>query len=210
MIVSSRVLACLALVALQTAIGPAATHAAAAPAPGVPTSGATPVVMAARPGTPLDRAARALIAQDLTEAAQSGDQPLLLIGSARLGAASDRPALFIQLQSPRECGSAGCSTSAYIWLKGKSGEGRWAKVLDGVNGEVAVATAQHRGMADLVVNAERYAWTGKNYANSQPAPVVDLRPRTPPSRAVPQRIPLPSIPPTTPPPGTPAPGAIVD
>ncbi len=160
MIVSHRVLACLALLLLP---------AAAAPDPG-----GTPVVMAAQPGTALDRTVRGLAAQDLADAARSGERTLVLIGSARLGSASDRPALFVQLQSPRQCGSRGCSTSVYAWIKG-----RWAKVLDDASGRITVAPTRHRGMADLVAKTERYVWTGTAYADTRPAPAVDLRPRGP-------------------------------
>jgi len=132
------------------------------------------VALTAQPGTPLDKTARALMAQDLGEASRARERPLVLVGTAQLGTATDRPALFVQLQSPRECGSAGCNTAAYAWIKGK-----WVKVLDDVSGRIAVSPTKHRGMADLVANTERYAWTGTTYANTRPAPAVDLRPRTP-------------------------------
>lgn len=161
---------------------PASSAGTSAPPPG-----AVRVTLSAQPGSQLDRIARTLVADDLAASARAGEQPLILVGSARLGAATDRPALFIQLQSPRECGSAGCATSAYAWLtsrqdktrqeKGRQEKGQWIKVLDGVNGEVAVATTKHAGMADLIVNADRYTWTGTAYASAQPAPAVDLRPR---------------------------------
>jgi len=159
MIVSRRVLACLVLL-----VSPVA---AAALEPG-----GTPVVMTAQPGTALDRTVRGLAAQDLADAARSGERTLVLIGSARLGSASDRPALFVQLQSPRQCGSRGCSTAVYAWIKG-----RWAKVLDDASGRITVAPTRHGGMADLVANTERYVWTGTAYADTRPAPAVDLRPR---------------------------------
>ena len=73
----------------------------AAAAPTKPQTG-TPVALQAQPGTPLDQAARQLVADDLAAATARGDRPLVLIGSARLG--GDRPALFVQLQSPKECG----------------------------------------------------------------------------------------------------------
>ena len=139
---------------------------AAAPAPAVP------VVLAPQPGTALDRAARGLIAQDLAESARAEERPLVLIGTARLGAAADRPALFVQLQSPRECGSAGCSTSVFAWTGG-----RYQKVLDAVAGRMAVAVTRHAGMADLQAGGETYAWNGKAYADTVPAPAIDLRPR---------------------------------
>ena len=139
---------------------------AAAPAPAVP------VVLAPQPGTALDRAARGLVAQDLAEGVRAGERPLVLVGTARLGAAADRPALFVQLQSPRECGSAGCSTSVFAWTGG-----RYQKVLDGVAGRMAVAGTRHAGMADLQAGSDTYAWNGKVYADTLPAPAVDLRPR---------------------------------
>ncbi len=138
-------------------------------APSRPPSG-TPVPMQAQPGTPLDQVARALVADDLAKARARGDTPLLLLGSARLG--GDRPALFVQLQSPRDCGSAGCTTSVYAWAGGA-----WKRVLDGTTGRLAVATTRTRGMADLLANDERYVWTGTEYRDSKPAPAVDLRPR---------------------------------
>ncbi len=83
---------------------------AAAPAPA---STPVPVVLRAQPGTPLDQAARRLSATDLASAQQAGEPPLVLVGSARLGPAAEQPILFVQLQSARDCGSAGCSTTAY-------------------------------------------------------------------------------------------------
>lgn len=161
-----RLLACLAVPALL----------AAAPA-------STPVAIVPRPGTPLDQAARALVAQDLAEAVRTGERPLLLVGSARLGAAADRPALFVQLQSPRECGSAGCSTSVYAWTAG-----RYQRILDSAIGPMSLAASRHRGMADILAGDETYVWTGTAYANSRPAPEVDLRPRLRPrTRATPPR-----------------------
>lgn len=134
----------------------------------------TPVAMAAQPGTALDRAARSLAAQDLADGARSGERTLVLTGSARLGPANDRPALFVQLQSPRQCGSAGCSTSVYAWTKG-----HWIKVLDDASGRITVASTRHNGMADLATHGEHYVWTGRQYASTNPAPAVDLRPRVP-------------------------------
>jgi hypothetical protein len=161
MIVAHRMLVGLALLLLPAAV--------AAPEPG-----GVPVVMTAQPRTALDRTARGLVARDLAEAARSGERPLVLIGSARLGAASDRPVLFVQLQSPRQCGSRGCSIAAYAWIKG-----RWTKVLDDASGRVTVASTRHGGMADLAANSERYVWDGTAYANTRPAPAIDLRPRGP-------------------------------
>ncbi|MBC7801486.1 MAG: hypothetical protein H7Z10_12765 [Gemmatimonadaceae bacterium] len=135
-----------------------------------------PVVLSSQPGTPLDQTARELVSQDLLEAGSTGEAPLLLIGTALLGTATDRAVLFVQLQSPRECGSSGCSTSAFAWLKTSR---QWTKVLDSVGGSITVATTRQRGMLDLVAGQERYGWTGSAYVNTRPAPAVDLRPRAP-------------------------------
>lgn len=133
---------------------------------------AAPVPLSEQPGTELDRAARALVAQDLTEAEGRREIPLVLVGSAQLGRAQDQPALFVQLQSPRECGSAGCNTSVYLRRSGS-----WRKVLDSVSGPVTVADTRSRGMRDLLVGQERYVWNGTRYVDARPAPAVDVRPR---------------------------------
>ncbi len=139
--------------------------AAAGPAPPVS------VPLSARLGTELDATARRLVAADLRE----DPRALLLIGSERLGRAGTGPALFVQLQSRRACGSGGCATSVFLPMKGG-----WTKVLDAVSGGIAVAAAEHGGMHDLIVGKnDRFVWTGKAYADTQPAPQVDLRPRKP-------------------------------
>ena len=133
------------------------------------------VRLAAQPGTPLEATARQLAAADV---ADGGGGALLLIGSQRLGVVGAGPALFVQVQSDRACGSAGCSTSVYLPI----GSG-WQKVLDAVSGPVVVSPAQHRGMHDLVVGEnDRWIWNGRVYADTQPAPQVDLRPRRAPTR----------------------------
>ena len=141
---------------------------AAAPPP----SPGTPVPLVSQPGTPLDATARQLVAQDLAEAARRGEEPLVLAGTAKLGAPNDPPAVFVQLQSPRECGSAGCNTQVYAAVRG-----RYVRVLDGVSGPVIVAPTRHRGMLDLRAGSERYVWDGVKYGDVKPAPVVNLRPR---------------------------------
>lgn len=123
------------------------------------------VALLARPGTELDATARQLTANELAQAAQNGDAPLVLIGEARLGGAKDRSALFIQLQSARECGSAGCSTSVYVRSKNK-----WRLVLDSVAGPVSVDTARHGGMHDLIVDRNhRWIWQNDSYTDTKPA-----------------------------------------
>ena len=141
---------------------------AAAPAPR-----SMPVPLSAQQGTWRDQAARKLVADDLAEAGRAGEKPLVLVGSARLGtAAKDREALFVQLQSARECGSAGCGTSVYLWR-----DGMWKRVLDGANGKLSVSASRTKGMADLLTDKDRYVWTGSEYRDPHPGPQIDLRPR---------------------------------
>jgi hypothetical protein len=169
--------------------GPAQPHAAkpapAKPAPAKPApaghagrraapadTGQITVMLKAAPGTALDRTARALVAQEMGDPARA-QSALLLIGTATLGGTRDSQVLFVQAQSPEECGSAGCSTSAYI-ARG----GTWARVLDSVSGRVVADARRTKGMRDLLVgDGQRYVWNGTHYANAAPAPPVDLKPR---------------------------------
>lgn len=157
----------------------------AAAAPAIPTG---PVRLVSQPGTPLDATARTVAAADV---ADGGAGSLLLLGSQSLGTAGTGPALFVQVQSERSCGSAGCSTSVY--LPGRSG---WTKVLDGVSGNVVVEPTQHGGMHDLLIGKnDRWVWKGQTYVDTLPAPQVDLRPRHPrPVRHAATRTPSPARP----------------
>ena len=65
----------------------------------------------------------------------------MLVGMGRLNDADE--VLFVQLQSPGECGSAGCSTVSFRY----TGD-RWLR---------------HRGMPDLIVNRNRLVWDGAKY-----------------------------------------------
>ncbi len=170
---------------LMAALSFAATPAPAAEPAGrpqqagmQPVAPAGTVALAPRPGTPMDAAARQLVSQDLAEAGRAGEAPLLLVGTAPLGTASDRQALFVQLQSARECGSAGCSTTVYLWQRGA-----YKRVLDGVSGPLRVGPGRTGGMADLSTEKERWTWTGTQYQDTRPAPSVDLRPRRPARRS---------------------------
>jgi hypothetical protein len=137
-------------------------------------AGPAPVTMTAQAGSKLDAVARQLVATDLAEANQAGDTPLLLLGTAHLGGPRDRPALFIQLQSARECGSSGCSSSAYV--RGPKG---WRKVLDSVTGRIFVDGAMHKGMHDIIIDGhDRWVWNGSVYADTDSAPAVNLAPRS--------------------------------
>lgn len=144
-------------------LAPLLLAAAPAPAP-------APLALHQQPGTPLDQAARKLAAADMRDAGRAGERPLVLVGSARLGPAGESPVLFVQLQSARECGSAGCSTTAY-----RDVHGAWRKVLDSVSGPITVLATQHHGFTDLQVGDDRYAWNGTAYASLNPAPALDLR-----------------------------------
>lgn len=149
-------------------LGTAVLLIAAAPRP-------KPVELRSQPGTPRDHLARQLAASDIRDSLRHGDRPLVLIGSARLGGKDQAPALFVQLQAPRLCGSAGCSTTVYI----PTSHG-WKKVLDDVTGRILVDAAQHGGMHDLIVHGhERYVWNGETYRGTLPVK------RLPPSLNVP-------------------------
>lgn len=152
----------------RTAIVAAALLLVAA-APAKPPPGGTPVKLQSQPNTPMDTAARLLVADDLAAAKTRGDRPLVLIGTADIG--GERPALFIQLQSKQECGSAGCTTAVYAWDRGG-----WKQVLDGTTGRLSVSPKRTRGRADLLTEKERFVWTGTTYRSTTPAPALDLRP----------------------------------
>lgn len=128
------------------------------------------VTLQSNPGTKTDATARALSADDLEAARSRGDQPLLLTARVRLGGA--QPALFVQLQSPHECGSAGCSTSIYSVERG-----RWQRVLDSATGLVKVSAKKTRGRNDVLSEDDHFVWTGSAYRSVEPVPAaLDLRP----------------------------------
>ena len=130
------------------------------------------VKLAPMPGAPLEATAKQVAAADIED---GGRGALLLLGSQHLGSAGTGPALFVQVQSARACGSAGCSTSVY--LPTRTG---WTKILDAVSGNVVVEAAEHAGMHDLLVGKDdRWVWNGRVYADTLPAPQVDLRPHHP-------------------------------
>ena len=138
---------------------------------GFPAVAAELVALAPRPNSELDTIARAVVADDLAKAAQKGEAPLVLVAEARLGGSKDRPALFIQLQSARDCGSAGCDTSVYIQRGGA-----WVVVLDSVGGPISTDNVRHGGMRDLLVGkSDRWVWNGRVYADTRPAAKLDLR-----------------------------------
>ncbi|GBQ15437.1 hypothetical protein AA21291_2163 [Swaminathania salitolerans LMG 21291] len=132
------------------------------------TSRATPrpVLLSEQPGTELDREARRLNAADLADDAKHRDQPVVLVASAPLSSAPGDMALFVQIQSARLCGSAGCSTSVYLRHKGG-----WKLVLDSVSGAIAVLPTKHRGMHDLLIDKnDRWSWNGSTYQEGVPTP----------------------------------------
>lgn len=128
----------------------------------------SPVILSRQPGTAQDKAARTLNAEDMQDAIRHGETPLVLVGSARLS--GDRThgdvALFVQLQSARLCGSAGCSTSVYL-----RHDRTWRKLLDSVSGPIKVMKQSHKGMHDLMVGRnDRWIWDGHVYQDSMAAP----------------------------------------
>jgi hypothetical protein len=131
-----------------------------------------PVVLRAQPGTEADRIARQLMARELARSSQSGEAPGVLVATARLGKSHDSAVLFVQIQSSRDCGSAGCDTASFRHTNGK-----WIRILDTVSGTIRVASTKHRGMRDLIVqDTDRRVWDGEKYANTVPTPPSDLAP----------------------------------
>ena len=131
---------------------------------------AAPVTLQSNPGTQADATARRLSADDLDAAKARGDAPLVLTGRAVLGGA--QPALFVQLQSTQECGSAGCSTSVFSFEHGK-----WQRVLDSATGRLTVSVKKTRGRNDIMSDDDHYVWNGTGYVSLEPAPNLNLRPR---------------------------------
>ncbi len=152
-----------------------------AAAPAAPPVRLGQVVMAQHPFSELGAIARKVAAADLED---GGKGALMLVASQSLGTAGTWPALFVQVQSQRACGSAGCSVSVY--LPTKTG---WTKVVDAV-GTLTVLASTHGGMHDLLVGkGDHWIWNGKAYVDTLPAPQVDLRPRHPTTKTRPHSRP---------------------
>ena len=168
----------LAVTTLLLMAAPAAHGARpAVPAASAPRAeAAAPVNLRPQPGTALDAAARQLVAKDVGDVRSGDRSALVLVGSAMLSTRpGERPALFVQVQSARQCGSAGCSTLVYLWRNGG-----YVRVLDGVDGHMAVSAHHTLGMADLLADQDRYVWDGTSYRDATPGPAApnpDIRPR---------------------------------
>ena len=124
--------------------------------PRLSTTDGAPVELAAQPGSEADKLAWQLMAREIGKARADGADPLVLVGMARLNDADEL--LFVQLQSPGECGSAGCSTVSFRY----QGD-RWIRIMDTVSGTMQIAQSRHRGMPDLIVNGNRLVWDGMKY-----------------------------------------------
>jgi hypothetical protein len=124
--------------------------------PRLGTTDGAPVELAARPGSEADKLARQLMAREIARAHANGTDPLVLVGMGRLN--DEDELLFVQLRSPSECGSAGCSTVSFRYERD-----RWIRIMDTVSGSVRIAQARHRGMPDLIVNGDRLVWDGRKY-----------------------------------------------
>ncbi len=128
------------------------------------------VALTTQPGSELETTATRLVSSDLKQSRSAGDPPVMLVGSARLSVKPGPAALFVQVQSADFCGSAGCSTSAYL----RNG-GSWTKVLDSISGPIRVSPRAHHGMYDLLVHGkDRWIWNGTAYTDTLPDPAVDL------------------------------------
>jgi hypothetical protein len=79
--------------------------------PRLSTTDGAPVELAAQPGSEADKLARQLMAREIARVHAEGTDPLVLVGMGRLKDAVEL--LFVQLQSPGDCGSAGCSTVSF-------------------------------------------------------------------------------------------------
>ncbi|MCX8666041.1 hypothetical protein J3T99_00160 [Acetobacteraceae bacterium B3987] len=121
-----------------------------------------PVELKSQPGTELDNAARSLNTDLLEDAARHNEQPIVLTGTAKLAPKQKDTILFVQLQSYRLCGSAGCTTSIYR----KNGT-KWDTLLDSVNGTIRIARQRHNGMADIIVDGnDRWVFDGQKYQDT--------------------------------------------
>jgi len=131
--------------------------------PAIPRLGTTdgaPVDLALQPGSEADKIARQLMAREIERARADGTDRLVLVGMARLNDADEL--LFVQLQSPGECGSAGCSTVSFRY----TGE-RWVKIMDTAGGTIRIAASHRRGMPDLIVkDGNRLMWDGIKYRDA--------------------------------------------
>jgi hypothetical protein len=150
----------LAAVLMLTGTAAAKSYSGDRPArhdiPRLSTTDGAQVELAAQPGSEADKLARQLMAGEIAKAHAEGTDPLVLVGMGRLNDANEL--LFVQLQSPGECGSAGCSTVSFRY------EGdRWIRVMDTVSGTVRIAQSRHRNMPDLIVNGSRLVWDGTKY-----------------------------------------------
>lgn len=166
--------ASIAVMGLATPASLARTHHATTnTAQAKDASGPRPVILSAQPGTNLDQVARQLNSADLADAAKHADSPVVLVASAPLSSDRSDMALFVQLQSARLCGSAGCSTSVYLRHKGG-----WKLVLDSVSGAISVLPSRHNGMHDLLIDKnDRWTWNGSGYQDGAPAPAAPSAPK---------------------------------
>jgi len=97
------------------------------------------------------------MAHEIDQAHAHGENPLVLVGMARLNDADEL--LFVQLQSSGECGSGGCSTVSFKYT-----DGDWVRIMDTIGGPVRIARTGHRGMPDLIVrDRSRLIWDGTKY-----------------------------------------------
>jgi hypothetical protein len=126
--------------------------------PVLSTTDGAPVELTVRPGSEADRLARQLMGRELERARAHGEDPLVLVGMGRLNDADEL--LFVQLQSPGECGSAGCNTVSFRFRGG-----RWIRIMDTVGGSAfRIAASHRRGMPDLIVEERnRWIWDGTKY-----------------------------------------------
>src|SRR5262249_4169103 len=119
----------LAAILVLTGTATAKPSSAERTMPGLGTTDGAPVDLSTRPGSEADGLARQLMAREIEAARDHGENPLVLVAMARL---NDRDELlFVQLQSPGECGSAGCNIVSF-----KFDGSTWIRIMDTIGGPV--------------------------------------------------------------------------
>lgn len=122
------------------------------------------VLLKEDPGSSLDKIARSLNSDLLKDDDLHHDNSVILVGEKNLSPSTKNKALFVQIQSARLCGAAGCTTSIYL-----NKEHHWVTILDSINGTISLLPSKHHGFYDLLINNEdRWIWDGKEYNDTSP------------------------------------------
>lgn len=121
-----------------------------------------PIILKAAPGTKLDKIARTLNADLLKDDALHHNNSVVLVGTHALSPHKKNKALFVQIQSARLCGAAGCTTSIYL----KKND-NWVTILDSVNGNISLLPSKHHDFYDILIgHGDTWIWNGRNYEDT--------------------------------------------